>query len=354
MLDSRVRILMLPPTATIREAITAMSAKEGGIVLVTDEEEHLLGIVVDSDIRKAFLKGLGLDSPLQQFMTGKPFTLPYGTNREKIRAEFNRHPRAFIPLVDEEGRVRGLGRLYDFIRVDKERPNLVFLMAGGMGTRLMPITNDRPKPMVPVGDRPILETIIAQFVTQGFKRFIIAVNHLSDQIREHFQDGSPWGARIEYLEEQERLGTAGALSLIERKLDSSLIVMNADLLTNIDFNTLLDFHGNEGGKATVCVREYNIEIPFGVVNVEEGRMASVDEKPVQRFFVNAGICVLEPETLSLLRKAERIDMPLFLERIHEWSPRSVACFPITEYWLDIGRFADYEKAQKEFNKVFKK
>ncbi|MBW2030714.1 MAG: nucleotidyltransferase family protein [Deltaproteobacteria bacterium] len=346
--------LMLTADSTIKDAIETLTHHEVGMILVVDDEQRLIGVVVDSDIRRGFLEGCNMNSSLADVMNESPYTLPAKVSNEELKKEFKRYPRSCIPLVDEEGRVCDLALLSDHFAVDGRKDNFVVLMAGGFGKRLQPLTDNLPKPMVKVGGKPILELLVRHLSRQGFWRFIMVINHFGDQIRTYFGNGHRWNVDIEYVEEGKMMGTAGGLSLIEKELEEPFIVMNADLLTNVDCQSLIDFHVMEKGKATVCVREYNIQIPFGVVQVEEGRLVSMDEKPLQRFFVNAGIYVFEPDVLKLVKEYEAADMPDVLQRVNTRYPGAIACFPITEYWLDIGRIDDYEKAQKEYEKVFKK
>ncbi len=220
-------------------------------------------------------------------------------------------------------------------------------MAGGFGKRLYPLTREVPKPLLPVGEKPILQTILEQLAEGGFSQFFLAVHYRSEQVRAHFGDGSKWGVRIEYLEERQPLGTAGALSLLDQTMiDAPLLMMNGDLLTRLDFGQLVDFHGEHGGLATMCVREYDFQIPYGVVHGDGDQVTDIIEKPVQKFFVNAGIYILEPELLGQCRPDEAIDMPDLLRQVVN-DGRKVSMFPIHEYWLDIGRMEEYERAQVE-------
>ena len=220
-------------------------------------------------------------------------------------------------------------------------------MAGGFGRRLHPLTHDVPKPLLPIGETPILQTILEQLVEGGFSQFFLAVHYHSEHVRAHFGDGSKWGVRIKYLEERQPLGTAGALSLLDRNvIDAPLLMMNGDLLTRLDFGQLVDYHGQHGGLATMCVREYDFEIPYGVVRSDGDQVTDITEKPVQKFFVNAGIYVLEPDVLDQCRPDEAIDMPNLLRQVVS-DGHKVSMFPIHEYWLDIGRMEEYERAQIE-------
>jgi len=332
------------------EAMTGPVA--AGIILVCGKDDRLLGVVVDSDLRKAMLRGLGLEAPLSEVMNPRPFTLPAGLEAQTIVQAFQEKPRASIPLVDPQGRVRGLAEMAHYLAQRREKANRVVLLVGGTGTRLHPLTQERPKPLLRVGNKPLLETIIEQFLAAGFHNFLLAVNHHAEQIRKHFGDGSAFHADIGYLQEDKPLGTAGPLSLLPQTFQEPLIVMNGDLLTKIDFQGLLDFHNEEKNLATVCVREYDFQVPYGVVRMEDHRLREIVEKPTHRFFVNAGIYVLDPRVLPWVPQNRRYDMPDLLEKIRRRRKASVGCFPIREYWIDIGRMDDYERAQAEYAKFF--
>ena len=346
------RTLLLPPSATVKCAIEVMSGPDGaGMILVTGPGAVLRGVVVDSDIRKGILRGLGLDAPLSKVMNPKPVTLAFDLPREEIAAFFRRDPRASIPLVDAKGRVKGLAQLTQYLSGGGELRNRVVVLVGGLGRRLMPLTADTPKPLLMVGDKPILETIVEQCAAAGLRRFTFALSHRADQIRRHFGDGSRFGVEISYVHESRPLGTAGALSLLPREA-APLVVMNGDLLTKVDFGALLRFHQDEKCLATLCVREYEFQVPFGVVSMEGHRLEGIVEKPTQRFFVNAGIYVLNPAALKSLKRGARCDMTDLLERVRRRRHGAVGCFPIREYWIDIGRVEEYRRAQSEYGKFF--
>lgn len=224
-------------------------------------------------------------------------------------------------------------------------------MAGGLGTRLRPLTQDIPKPLLKVGNKPILETIIKNFANHGFVNITISLNYKGEMIKDYFGDGSNFGVNIDYVEENMRLGTAGALSLIENKPNEAFFVMNADLLTDVNFSHLLDFHSFSNSDATMCVREYEYQVPYGVIEVEESNVTSIVEKPIQKFFVNAGIYVLSPKVFDYIPKNEFYDMPTLFNTFIEKEKRVIS-FPIHEYWLDIGRMSDFEQAQSEYFRVF--
>lgn len=255
-----------------------------------------------------------------------------------------------VPVIDGNGYVIKL-ELIDELLKETTLDNWVVLMAGGLGTRLQPLTEDCPKPMVQVGGKPVLETILVNFIDQGFNKFFIAVNHFASQIQKYFGDGSYWGAEIEYLTEDKKMGTAGALSMLPEKPAKPVLVMNGDLLTKVNFEQLLDFHSQHEADATMCVREYSFQIPYGVIKIEENCIKEIDEKPVQQFFVNAGIYVLEPEALELIPEQQYFDMTTLFEQLIANNMKS-AVFPIREYWIDIGYHGDYERANHDYGEVF--
>jgi NDP-sugar pyrophosphorylase family protein len=231
------------------------------------------------------------------------------------------------------------------------KPNKVVLMVGGLGTRLRPLTEHTPKPMLKVGNRPILETIILNFKKYGFTNIVLCVSYKSEIIEEYFKDGSEFGVNIEYIHENKRMGTAGALSLVRGQLTEPFFVMNGDLLTNINFERMMEYHESHKSIATMGVREYDFQVPYGVVNVDGEDILSIDEKPIHKFFVSGGVYVLSPKTLDFIPDDEFYDMPTLFEKVIAEKLKSVS-FPIREYWLDIGRMEEFEKANNEFYEVF--
>ena len=252
--------------------------------------------------------------------------------------------------MDNDGNLIGI-EVLDELVVRKSKTNKVVLMVGGLGTRLRPLTENIPKPMLNVGGKPILQTIIEKFVSYGFVNIVMCVGYKSDVIQDFFGDGMKFGANIEYVFEEKRMGTAGALSLLRTKPDEPFFVMNGDLLTNVNFEHLLDFHMSNNSVATMCVREYDFQVPYGVVNVEDGAILSIEEKPVHKFFVSAGIYMLNPKCIDMIPENEFYDMPTLFENLIEMQKHTIS-FPLREYWLDIGRIEEYEKANSEYDDVF--
>lgn len=334
------------PNVTVRDTIRTIDEGAIQIAFVVDEDGRLLGTVTDGDIRRAILRGISLDDDAKSVMNPHPITAPSDMSRQAI-LEIMRHKLIHqIPVLDQAGCVVDV-ELLDNLLKREEPQNWVVLMAGGLGSRLRPLTDAVPKPMLKIANKPLLEIILENFIEQGFRRFYFSVNYKADMVQSHFGDGSHWDAEIRYLRETERLGTAGPLNLLQDRFTEPVIVMNADLLTKLNFRQLLDFHHEHRAKATMCVREYDFQVPYGVVRIDNTRITAIDEKPVQRFFVNAGIYVLDPEAIGLIPTEAYFDMPELFNRMIGlgWD---TAVFPIREYWLDIGRMEDFQRANGEF------
>lgn len=342
--------VMLPPTTPILEAIKIIDASGLQIAVVVDEQQRLLGMVTDGDIRRAILKSVPLDNPVSTIMNRNPVAASTNDSRDTLLAIMRATKLRQVPVVDEDRTVISLEFFDSLIKPDN-RKNWVVLMAGGQGNRLRPLTIDCPKPLLPVGSKPILETIIENFREYGFSKFYISVNYKAEMLKSYFKDGEKLGVEICYLHEGMEMGTAGALSMLPHEIDCPIIVMNGDLLTKVNFSHLLDFHLENGAHATMCVREYDHQIPYGVVQIENNCLTSIEEKPVQQCFVNAGIYVLNTNALELLPKNEHFDMPDLFRLLID-KRLNVSTFPIREYWIDIGRMDDYDRARCEYDEIF--
>jgi len=341
------RAALVSPSGSMRDAVATMSESGWQIALVTDASGRLLGVITDGDIRRALLGGRELGSPISEVMNSTPITMPTGSASAAVKATMSRDLLHFVPLVDADGCVTGIATIDDLVG-EQERPNPVVIMAGGLGKRLHPLTENFPKPMLHVGDRPILETIVSSFADQGFRDIHLAVNFRSDIVESHFGDGSRFGVRITYIHEPRPLGTAGALALINPKPDLPVIVMNGDLLTRMSCDSLLEFHSRNVADATMVVREATFDLPFGVVTVEGTTIVQIAEKPSRSYLVNAGIYVISPDLLRSIPADEYLDMPaLFSGAIADG--RTTVAFPLHEYWIDIGRLEELERAKTEWN-----
>ena len=337
-----IREIQLSPQAAILDAIRLLDATAMKIVLIVDHDGKLSGTITDGDVRRGILKGISLDQPVSRILNASPLTARVDQSSESILELMKGRQLYQIPVLDAHGKLVRLEILQELLR-GKRRDNPVVLMAGGKGTRLYPLTENCPKPLLKIGEKPILERILEGFISQGFHDFFVAVNYKAEMIMDHFGDGSKWGVTIRYLREGNELGTAGALSLLPLRPTSPLILMNGDLLTEINFQSLLEFHEEHTSEATMCIRQYEFQVPYGVVEVEDHRLLKVDEKPVHRFFVNAGIYALNPTVLDRVHKNERCDITdLFHTLVQKGHSTSV--FPIREYWRDIGQLDDFEQA----------
>lgn len=333
-------------TTSFEDAICALDKGGIGFLALIDNQGRLAGILTDGDIRRAILKH---KTNLNEIVNFNPRTVDYRMSRKQVIHLLKEMHRKHMPTVDENNVYMGVVAL-DGLEFSK-RTNWVVIMAGGLGTRLRPYTDDCPKPLLKVGGRPILDTILANFIEYGFSRFYFAVNYKADMIQAYFGDGSRWGVDIRYVQEDQRLGTAGALSLLPERPSEPLVVMNGDVLTRVNFEQLLSFHAETKAFGTMCVREYDFQVPFGVTVVDNHRLLSIEEKPVQRFFVNAGIYVLEPNALDVIPSYTYMDMPTVFSRFIE-SGSNASVFPIREYWLDLGRLEDFTRAQGDFLREF--
>ena len=349
-MNKNLQDTLLMPNASMNDAIQYIEKNKTKIAIVVDNLNKIQGTITDGDVRRAILRGAKLDTPVQEIMNKHPTVAYLGESTDKIRQRmtgnaFLRH----IPILDEQGRVVAIETLKDLLGSNKKN-NWVILMAGGLGERLRPLTEKCPKPLLPIGNKPILETIVDSFVEKGFNRIFIAVNYKAEMVEDYLGDGSSRDIRISYLREDKKLGTAGPLSLLPETPTDPIIVMNADILTKIDFDHLLDFHNEHNASATMCVKDYIIEVPYGIVDVKNHSIVKFDEKPIHHYFINAGIYVLEPEVLKFVSN-ERMDMPSLFETVIE-NKYQTAVFPIREYWLDIGLIEDFHKANDEYHEVF--
>jgi dTDP-glucose pyrophosphorylase len=337
------REAILPPGSTIQEAIRNLDRVAIKIVLVVDGAGELQGTISDGDIRRGLLRGLDLNSPIASIVHRDALLVPRGMARETVVQLMVANKIQQIPVVDEHRHVVGL-HLWDEITVPPIRPNLMVIMAGGMGTRLRPHTENCPKPLLPVAGKPMLEHIIDRARMEGFTHFVLAIHYLGNMIEDYFGNGERWHVEIEYLREQAPLGTAGALGLLNPRPTEPFVVTNGDVLTDIRYGELLDFHTRHAAAATMAVRLHEWQHPFGVVQTRGVEIVGFEEKPVARTHINAGVYVLDPAALSTLAVDAPCDMPALFERLQAQSMRTVA-YPMHEPWLDVGRPEDLAIAQ---------
>lgn len=335
---------LLKKDSTLHQVIEALDHGGIGLLAFIDRQNKLLGILTDGDLRRAILNQT---DNLHEMINNHPLTMKFGAEQREIIAKLRCVHRRHMPLVDDEGKLKAIFSLDDIEFVSKE--NTVVVMAGGLGTRLGELTKDTPKPMLSVGGKPMLQHIVEQFRDQGFHNFIFCLNYKREVIVDYFGDGKNFGVMIDYVVEEQRLGTAGALSLIEAKLDKPFFVINGDVLTNMDFNSFMNFHVSNNALASMCVRQFQQRVPYGVINTDESaQIESIEEKPYMNFNVNAGIYVLEPALLECIPKATFYDMPTLFNRLIDGQQKTCA-FELHDYWLDIGHKEDYNQANKDMN-----
>ncbi len=339
---------LVSPEATVSEGIHQIDKHSKGIVLIVDDERRLVGTVTDGDVRRAILDGIDLNAPVTKLLDyhgnayREPTAAPVGTEQAELLQLMQSKSIRQIPLLDEEGRVVDLVLLSNLMQQPKPRLSAV-VMAGGYGSRLRPLTEETPKPLLPLGEKPILEWIIEQLREAGITDVVITTRYQADKIIGYFGDGSRHGVHIRYTCEEKPMGTAGALSLIEEPFDTPFLVVNGDIITHLDFGALLDFHRESGAVMTMCVKQYDVQMPYGVVEVDKGHVVSLSEKPSLNLLVNAGIYLLEPHLQRLIRGEQPHDMTDLVQQLLDAGER-VASFPIREYWLDVGQYEDYRKA----------
>jgi dTDP-glucose pyrophosphorylase len=340
---------VLPLNATIRQAIGNLNKTSIKIVLVATEAGVLEGTLSDGDIRRGILKGLDLNSSITSIIRRNAFVVPQEMKRELVMQLMLANKIQQIPIVDDQHHIVGL-HLWDEITTPPIRSNMMVIMAGGMGTRLLPYTETCPKPLLSVAGKPMLEHIIERAKLEGFNHFVLAIHYLGQMIEEHFGDGRSLGVQIDYSREKSPMGTAGALSLLDPIPQAPFIVTNGDVITDIRYGELLDFHIRQGAAATMAVRIHEWQHPFGVVQTKGVEIVGFEEKPIARSHINAGVYALDPGALTVLTSDEQCDMPTLFERIQNKNQRCVA-YPMHEPWLDVGRPDDLLAANNSQNSL---
>ncbi len=346
-----VEKLFITLSTSLKKTIFVIQEGGVGIALIVDRQKKLLGTITDGDIRRSILNRIPLNAKIAKVLKNKrlhhplPTCARVGTPHEELLAIMKEKVLRQIPLLDEGGRVVELALLSEIIEEEFFLPLTAVVMAGGKGRRLLPLTEDVPKPMLLLQDRPLMEHTIEHLKNAGIRKVNISTHYKSEMIVNHFGNGDRFGVDIEYINEKEPLGTAGALSLMT-KPDKPVLIINGDILTRLDFRAMFDFHKNHEAVMTVGVRKYDLEIPFGVVETDDILIKALVEKPQQAFIVNAGIYLLEPEAYDYIPKRQRFDMPELVRCLINAAQR-VICFPIQEYWLDVGQSRDYRKAKRD-------
>jgi len=336
---------LLPQGSSVRQAISHIDQSGMGIALVVSGEGVLLGTVTDGDVRRALLRGEGLENKVDTIMQSNPLVAPPEMGHDMVIQLMQANRIHQLPVVDSQRKVVGLHLLNEILS-PTSRENIMVIMAGGRGTRLLPHTENCPKPMLEVGGKPMLEHIIERAKSDGFVNFILAIYYLGNMIEDHFEDGVRWGVKIDYLREENPLGTAGALSLIRNRPNMPFVVTNGDVMTDVHYGEILDFHSRHQAAATMVVRQHELQNPFGVVKTKGVEILGFEEKPIYRSHINAGIYVLSPESLDVLDSGESCDMPALFARLQERQQRTIV-YAMHEPWLDVGRPDDLNLARTQ-------
>ncbi|RJQ30963.1 MAG: CBS domain-containing protein [Peptococcaceae bacterium] len=338
--------------ATLKEAIETMDRMTSGVALIVDEEGCLIGILTDGDIRRAILRNVDLNSSIEKVMNRSPITATRDFTRKQLMHLIRCKSISHLPVVDSRNRVVRIIFAHEFIN-GGDLPARALIMAGGLGTRLRPLTDDLPKPLLKVGSKPLLEMIVEQLADAGVKNIYLSIRYKGGKIEEYFGDGARWGVRISYLKENKRLGTAGPLGLIKEDFAEPVLVVNGDILSKVNFKRMVDFHLENRAEMTVAVKQHVIEVPYGVVKVENDELVGMSEKPMLKFFINAGIYLLNAGVKDCITPDTYFDMSDLITLLINRKSR-VCSYPIREYWADIGSPGDYEKAIDDYAKHFQK
>lgn len=337
---------------TIIDAMRLIDKNSKGALILVDKENKLLGTITDGDIRRAILEDKSVKLPIKDLYNKNCICVNRNTNVNVIKRFFIENKIKFIPVVDENKKVIDYYEIDDFIDYNRmEKDNPVLIMAGGLGTRLKQLTDEIPKPMLKVGNKPIIQTIIKQFKEYGFTNILISVNYKADIIENYFRDGKDFGVSIKYIKETKRLGTAGGIKLAEKYLSKPFFVINGDILTNVNFYNLLQHHESSRASMTIGSRTYEMQVPYGVLNLDETCVTSLEEKPLINYLVSGGIYILNPETISNIPEDKYFDITQLIDMLIN-KKEIVESFPITDYWMDIGKVDDYYRANEDIQKYF--
>ena len=339
-------------TQNLFDAMKVITDTGSKFALVLDQKGHLLGTLTDGDIRRALLSGSKLEDKVSLAMNKNPLVASPNAINIELANLMKSHDITHVPVVDEQKKIVRVLSLKDVQNIEPVKENAVILMAGGLGSRLGELTANCPKPMLKLGDKPILEIIIENFKKEGFNNFFLSVNYKSEIIESYFGDGKELGINIQYIREKERMGTAGSLSLYEPINDLPVIIMNGDVLTQVNFSSLVEFHNINKLDACMCTFRHDYQIPYGVVHFDGDLVLKIEEKPIHSSLVNAGIYSMNPKIFSLIPKNSFFDMPVLLDRIISERYR-VGTFQVQDYWLDIGRRDDFHRAESDYKNKLK-
>ena len=340
--------LLVPSSSELRKALEVLNQVGSNFVLIVDSSHKLLGTLTDGDVRRSLLNGETLDSPVIQSMNTHFIHCLESDSPSDVATLLTQYSIKYLPVLNDKDELIGVHSGDDeYLYVGRT----ALIMAGGLGSRLKPLTDDCPKPMLKVGDKPILHIIIERLSRQGFNEIYISINYLGEQIIDYFGDGCSLGVNIHYLQESNKLGTAGAIGLLPKSLTESIVVLNGDVLTKANYASLVDYHQRNAASISIGLTKQEMTIPYGVVNLEQEQVLSIDEKPTHSYYVNAGIYCISPSVFMPLAGKNYLDMPDLIQEQIEQDSRVIG-FPLHEYWADIGMKSDYNQANVTFKEIF--
>jgi len=357
MISDRCNKILIKPKILLSKALKQIDKTALQVLVVIDEYEKLLGIVTDGDIRRAIIKGIDFDTPIEKIMTKNPIKLMTGDNKEDALYLMKKHEIRHIPVVDEKNRIIDICLWKDFLKNGKihfsQKDNKVIIMAGGKGTRLDPFTKIIPKPLIPINEKPVIEVIMDNFKKYGFNQFYISLNYKGAMIKMYFAD-NPNDYQIDYIEESDFLGTIGALSLIKDKIEDTIIVSNCDVVIDVNYDDLLSFHNRNSNDITILGVSRHVNIPYGILTMRNGcaDFERIIEKPDYHFIVNSGVYVLEPKILNLITENQKIDTPDLIE-LAKKKGYKIQVYPMNCSWFDVGQWGEYKKTIEYFEKMEK-
>ena len=343
--------IILKINSDIANAIRVMDSEALKLIMVSDSQGKLIGTITDGDIRRALIKKYSMNTKIDKIMNNKPIACLKDTSKKDILSIMKNKKILQIPIIDNQSKIVGLETISNLIssknKVSKVNiDNPVLLMAGGFGKRLAPITDKIPKPMIKITDKSILETTIESLKKDGFKNFYISTHYKSEIIRKYFGNGKKWNINIKYINEKKPLGTAGCIGLLPKNIIKSILIINCDLVTKVNYNDIIKYHNKKKSLATICVRNYDFQLPYGVIETKNDVVKKITEKPINKFFVNAGIYVLNPKLLKKIKKNIKIDMTTFLSALLD-EKKKINIYPIYEYWVDVGRIQNLNKVKND-------
>ena len=351
-MSERYKQVLVRPNRSLKEAIKQMDKAALQVLIVADNEDKLLGIVTDGDVRRAIINAIDFKEPISSIMNKNPITMLYSGDKNEALKLMKKYVVRCIPVIDEENKVVGLVLWKDFLNDGKvsypPKGVPVVIMAGGKGVRLDPFTKILPKPLIPIGEKPIIELIMDNFKKYGFNKFLISLNYRAEMIKMYFSE-NPTDYRIEYVQEKEFLGTAGSLSLIKSKLRDTFILSNCDIIIDTNFDRLLNYHKENKNKVTILAVIRHIKIPYGVLKMQNADLDEFIEKPEYHFIVNSGVYALEPDIIDLIPKNQPMDMPDLL-LLAKKKGFKIQVYPMSCSWFDVGEWEEYKKATEYMGK----